>query len=144
MIALPGGYLSDIFRRRKPFLVLGSFLATIGVGLTAFAVNSLMVVATYLFFGVSNALFMISLQAYFTDVAGKRKSLVFGVYQASTWFAGIPAPPIAGLIAEVYGLRGPFIVNFIGRIIVSSLLLILFTERRDRISCKYIDCNNIS
>ena len=130
VIALPGGYLSDIFRRRKPFLVLGSFLATIGVGLTAFAVNSLMVVATYLFFGLSNALFMTSLQAYFTDVAGKRKSLVFGVYQAATWFAGIPAPPIAGSISEVYGLRGPFTVNFIGRLIVSSLLLILFTEKR--------------
>ncbi|MBE0512954.1 MFS transporter [Candidatus Bathyarchaeota archaeon] len=130
IIAFPGGHFSDVFQKRKPFLVFGSFLATIGVGLTAFAVNSLMVVATYLFFGLSNALFMISLQAYFTDIAGMRKSLVFGVYQAASWFAGIPAPPIAGSIAEVYGLRGPFIVNFIGSLIVSSLLLILFTEKK--------------
>jgi len=130
IIALPGGYLSDVFRRRKPFLVLGSFLATIGVGLTAFAVNPLMVVATYFFFGLSNELFAISLQAYLTDVAEKRKFLVFGVYQAATWFAGIPGPPIAGVTAEIYGLRGPFTVNFIGSFFVSSLLLILFAEKK--------------
>jgi DHA1 family multidrug resistance protein-like MFS transporter len=130
MIALPGGYLSDIFQRRKPFLIIGSFLAAIGVGLTAFAVNSLMVVVTYFFFGLSNELSATSLQAYFTDVAEKRKSLVFGLYQASTWLAGIPAPLIAGSIAETYGLRAPFIVNFFGSLIVSSLLLILFTEKK--------------
>jgi MFS family permease len=130
MIALPGGYLSDVFRRRKPFLVIGSFLAAIGVGLTAFAVNSLMVVATYFFFGLSNELFATSLQAYFADIAGRRKSLIFGVYQAATWFAGMPAPLIAGWIAETYGLRAPFIVNFFGSLIVSSLLLSLFIEKK--------------
>jgi MFS family permease len=129
IIALPAGYLLDVSRRRKPFLVLSSLLATVGVGSTAFAVSPLMVVATFFLFGLSNTLLMISLQAYFADVAGIRKSLVFGAYQAATWIAGIPAPPIAGFIAETYGLRGVFVINFVGGLIVSSILLILFTEK---------------
>ena len=129
IIALPGGYLSDILRKRKPFLMLGSLFATIGVGLTAFASDALMVTATYLLFGLSNTLFMTSLQAYFTDVAGKYKSIVFGVYQCAAWLAGISAPPIAGFIAEKYGLRAPFIVNFIGSLAGLLLLLMLFTEK---------------
>jgi MFS family permease len=93
-----------------------------------------MVVASFFIFGLSNTLLLISLQAYFADVAGIRKSLVFGVYQAAAWFAGIPAPPIAGFIAETYGLRGVFVVNFVGGLIVSSTLMILFTEKRQKTS----------
>jgi MFS family permease len=133
LVALPAGYLLDISRRRKPFLVLSSLIATVGVGLTAFAASSLMVVATFFLFGLSNTLLLISLQAYFADVAGTRKSLVFGAYQAATWVAGIPAPPIAGFIAETYGLRGVFVINFVGGLIVSSMLLTLFTEKREKI-----------
>jgi MFS family permease len=92
VVALPAGHLLDISRRRKPFFVLSSLLATVGVGLTAFAVSSLMVVASYFLFGLSNTLLMISLQTYFAEIAGIRKSLVFGAYQAATWVAGIPAP----------------------------------------------------
>jgi DHA1 family multidrug resistance protein-like MFS transporter len=129
VIALPGGYLSDILHKRKPFLILGSLFATTGVGLTAFATNALMVTATYFLFGLSNTLFMTSLQAYFADVAGKYKSIVFGVYQSVAWLAGIPAPLIAGSIAENYGLRAPFMVNFIGSLTGLLLLSTLFAEK---------------
>jgi len=129
MIALPGGYLSDILKKRKPFLALGSLFATAGVGLTAFAFNPLMVTATYFLFGLSNTLYMTSLQAYFTDVVGKDKSMVFGVYQTMAWLVGIPAPPIAGFIAERYGLRGPFMVNLVGSLAGLLLLLTLFAEK---------------
>lgn len=132
VIALPSGYLSDIMKKRKPYIVLGSLFATTGVGLTAFAVNSWMVVATYLFFGFSNTIGMISLQAYFTDVTGEYKSLVFGAYMTVSSFAGIPAPPIAGWVAENYGIRGPFIVNFIGRIVGLVLLATFFRERENK------------
>jgi MFS family permease len=134
VVALPAGHLLDVSRRRKPFLVLSRLLATLGVGLTAFAVSSLMVVASFFLFGLSNTLLMISLQAYFADVVGIRRSLVFGAYQATVWFAGIPAPPIAGLIAETYGLRGVFVVNFVGLLIVSSTLMIFFTEKKQKTS----------
>jgi DHA1 family multidrug resistance protein-like MFS transporter len=129
VIALPGGYLSDILHKRKPFLILGSLFATTGVGLTAFATNALMVTATYFLFGLSNTLFMTSLQAYFADVAGKYKSIVFGVYQSVAWLAGIPAPLIAGSIAQNYGLRAPFMVNFIGSLTGLLLLSTLFAEK---------------
>jgi MFS family permease len=134
VVALPSGHLLDIFRRRKPFFVLSSLLATVGVGLTAFAVSSLMVVASYFLFGLSNTLLMISLQTYFAEIAGIRKSLVFGAYQAATWVAGIPAPPIAGFIAETYGLRGVFVVNFVGLLIALSVLVILFNEKNRKTS----------
>jgi len=129
IIALPGGYLSDILKKRKPFLALGSLFATTGIGLTAFAFNPLMVTATYFLFGLSNTLYMTSLQAYFTDVAGKYKPIVFGVYQTAAWLAGVPAPPIAGFVAERYGLRGPFIINLVGSLASLLLLLMLFAEK---------------
>jgi MFS family permease len=103
-----------------------------------------MVVASFFLFGLSNTLLLISLQAYFADVAGIRKSLVFGTYQAAAWFAGIPAPPIAGFIAETYGLRGVFVVNFVGGLIVSSMLLILFTEKKQKTSSSRVNSQNTS
>lgn len=132
VIALPSGYLSDVMKKRKPYIVLGSLFAATGVGLTAFAVNSWMVVATYLLFGFSNTIGMISLQAYFADVAGGYKSLVFGAYMTVSWLAGIPAPPIAGWVAENYGIRSPFIVNFIGSLVGLVLLATFFRERENK------------
>lgn len=130
IIAFPGGYLSDVMKRRKPFIVSGGLLAVIGIGLTAFAINPWMVVTTYLFFGLSNTLHVIPLQAYFVDVAGEYKSLVFGTYMGASWLAGIPSPPIAGWIAENYGIRGPFIVNFTGSLAGLVLFATFFKERK--------------
>jgi len=130
IIAFPGGYLSDVMKRRKPFIVSGGLLAGIGIGLTAFATNPWMVVTTYLFFGLSNNLYVIPLQAYFADIAGDYRSLVFGTYWATSWLAGIPSPPIAGWIAENYGIRGPFILNFAGSLAGLVLLTAFFKERK--------------
>lgn len=96
VVSLPIGLLSDITKRRRPLIVLGSALASAGIGLTAFAVNAWMVVLSQLFFGFSNTIFMIGIQSYFADISVSYRSLIFGTYLAASWLGGILSPSIAG------------------------------------------------
>jgi len=70
LVGIPSGYLSDKARKRKLFIVLGSLIATAGVGFNAFAVSPLMLIVTFFLFGLSNIISWTCLQAYFSDVGG--------------------------------------------------------------------------
>jgi len=130
MGGLPGGILSDKTRRRKPFIVLSSAIATIAVAFTAFSSSPWMVIATFFLFGVSNVISINTVSAYFLDVAGSERTMVYGVYVMAGWLTATLSPPVAGFIAESYGLRTPFLISLGGLALATLILATLFKERR--------------
>jgi len=133
---IPSGHFSDITKRRKPFIVLGYLIATIGVAFNAFALSPYMLIITFFLFGLSNVISWISLQAYFSDVGGTESSLIVGTYLASLWIGGIFSPPISGYVAESFGLRLCFLIELFGGVIVTCLLAVLFKEALKQTSRK--------
>jgi len=129
MVGLPAGHFSDVFKRRKPFIVLGSLIATAGVAFNAFAISPYMLVVTFFLFGLSNVISWTCLQAYFSDVGGPRSPLVIGTYLASLWIGGIFSPPVSGWVAENFGLRASFLIELSGGIAITILLATLFNEK---------------
>jgi len=129
IVGLPAGRLSDIFKKRKPFIVLGSLMANAGVALTAFAISPYMLLGTFLLFGLSNVISWTCLQAYFSDVGGTLSQLIIGTYLAFLWIGGIFSPPISGWVAENFSLRTSFLVELAGGIAVTTFLAILFKEK---------------
>jgi MFS family permease len=126
---IPSGYLSDVAKKRKLFIVLGSLIATIGVAFNAFAFTPFMLIVTFFLFGLSNVISWTCLQAYFSDIGGSQSSLIVGTYLASLWIGGIFSPPLSGYVAETSGLRTSFFIELIGGIIITCLLAILFKEK---------------
>jgi len=129
LVGIPSGYLSDKARKRKLFIVLGSLIATAGVGFNAFAVSPLMLIVTFFLFGLSNIISWTCLQAYFSDVGGTQGPLIVGAYLASLWIGGIFSPPISGYVAENFGLRTSFLIELLGGVIITCLLAVLFKEK---------------
>jgi len=129
IVGLPAGHLSDVFKKRKPFIVLGFVMSTAGVAFNAFATSPYMLIVTFFLFGLSNVISWTCLQAYFSDVGGPRSPLIIGTYLASLWIGGIFSPPISGWVAENFGLRASFIIELSGGIAITILLAILFKEK---------------
>jgi MFS family permease len=126
----PSGVFSDIKRRRQPFIVFGYIVALIAVGITAFSWHPWMIVVTFLLFGISNTITMNSVSAYFTGTAGQEKMMAYGAYTSLGWLCAIVSPIIAGFVAENYGLRTPFIINFAGLFFSTVLLTLFFREKQ--------------
>jgi MFS family permease len=129
LAGIPSGYLSDVAKKRKLFIVLGSLIASLGVAFNAFAFSPFMLVVTFFLFGLSNVISWTCLQAYFSNVGGARSSLMVGAYLASSWIGGVFSPPLSGYVAETAGLRTSFFIELIGGIIIVCLLAILFKEK---------------
>lgn len=125
----PGGVFSDMKRKRRPFIVFAYIVALTAVGITAFSWHPWMIVATFLLFGISNTITMNTVSAYFTDAAGQEKTIVYGVYTSLGWLCAIVSPIIAGFVAENYGLRVPFMINFAGLFVSTALLALFFKEK---------------
>jgi len=129
IVGLPTGHLSDVFKRRKPFIVLGFVLSTAGVAFNAFATSPYMLVVTFFLFGLSNVISWTCLQAYISDVGGPRSPLIIGTYLAFLWIGGIFSPPLSGWVAENSGLRTSFLIELSGGIAITILLAIFFKEK---------------
>jgi len=129
LVGLPAGRLSDLFKRRKPFILLGSLLASLGVAFTAFAISPYMIVATFFLFGLSNVISWTCLQAYFSDVGGTRGPLIVGTYLALLWIGGVFSPPISGWVAETSNMRVSFLIELLGGLVIAVLLAIFFKEK---------------
>lgn len=124
------GHFSDRVKKRKPFIVVSTFVTSIGTGLIAFATSPYMMIGAYFLFGFSNVVGFTCLQAYFSDVGKTRGSLIWGTFLAFLWIGGIFSPPISGLIAERYDLRVPFLITMSGLLMEAILLLIFFKEKQ--------------
>lgn len=129
LAGLPSGYFLDVTKRRKPLLVLGSLMAVMGVGINAFATSPFMLIATFFLFGLANVVSYTALQAYFSDVGGPKSSLILGTYLAVLWIGGMFSPPLSGWIAERYGLRTIFVIEFFAGVAITAFLAIIFKEK---------------
>jgi DHA1 family multidrug resistance protein-like MFS transporter len=126
---IPSGFVSDFIRRRKPLILLSVFVSVIAVVLTAIAFNPTFVVITYFLFGISNVVGLTATQAYVSDTLPESmRGLAFSVIVTFTWLGGTFSPPIAGAIAQSYGLRVPFGINAIGVLLEGAILWIFLTE----------------
>lgn len=137
---IPSGYLSDVAKKRKPLIVLGSLIATLGVAFNAFALSPFMLIVTFFLFGLSNVISWICLQAYFSEIGGSQSSLIVGTYLASSWIGGIFSPPLSGYVAETSGLSTSFLIELLGGIIITCLLAILFKEKTKTDSSQGKNC----
>ena len=128
---IPSGFASDVMRQRKPFILMNIFIAAIAVTLTAMAFNPVFIVITYLLFGISNVIGITATQAYIADVvSSSMRGNAFSAILTASWLGGMFSPPIAGALAETYGLRTPFVINAAGVFLQGFIVWALFIEGR--------------
>ena len=128
---IPSGFASDAMHQRKPFILMNIFIAAIAVTLTAMAFNPVFIVITYFLFGISNVIGVTATQAYIADVvSASMRGHAFSAILTASWLGGVFSPPIAGAIAETYGLRIPFVINAAGVFLQGFIVWALFIEER--------------
>ena len=109
-MAFPAGYLLDVIGR-KPVLIAGPFLMAAAAFLTATA-DSFTLLLIYRFIaGAAEPLWFESRLAIIADTAVVRER-----GRQVTWMTGLSragallGPALGGFLAELWGVRGPFIV----------------------------------
>ncbi|MBI4336654.1 MAG: MFS transporter [Chloroflexi bacterium] len=110
MTNIPAGILSDRAGRRL-LLVGGPLVAAVGNLISATA-NSLGPLLAYRFVaGVGSAAFITGAVIFIADVATlTNRGRLMGLYQGSFLLGIALGPALGGLVAELFGLRAPFIV----------------------------------
>ncbi len=131
LFSIPGGFSSDLSRRRKPLIMVGAVTMAISMALVAFAFNGWMFVASYFLAGISFAVANTAVPSYFADATGVRLSTAYGIRLGAMYLAGMFAPPIGGWIIQAFhSIRLPFIISLVGCTIEVGLILFLFVESR--------------
>jgi DHA1 family multidrug resistance protein-like MFS transporter len=106
---MPAAVLSDRFGRRS-ILVSGAAIAAVGNVMSGFA-DSLEPLLVFRFIaGVGSAAFITGAVIFISDVSGPtNRGRLMSLYQGSFLIGITAGPALGGIIAEVFGLKAPFI-----------------------------------
>ncbi len=110
MLNLPAGFLSDRVGRQA-MLTGGAAITAVGYVLSALA-NDIWTLLAYRFIaGAGSAIFMTSAMTLVTDLSTpENRGRMLSYYQGSLLLGVSVGPALGGLVAELFGLRAPFIL----------------------------------
>jgi MFS family permease len=110
LLNLPAGILSDRVGRQV-MLVGGAAITSIGYFLSALAGDIWQLLTFRFVAGAGSALFMTSAMTLVTDISTtENRGRMLSYYQGSLLLGVSIGPALGGLVAELFGLRAPFIV----------------------------------
>jgi len=107
---LPAGLLSDRFGRRL-MLVGGPAITALGSVLSAFAGDIWQLLAFRFVAGIGSAMFMTAAITLVTDISTpENRGRMLSLYQGSLLVGVSAGPAVGGAMAELFGLRSPFLL----------------------------------
>jgi MFS family permease len=110
LLNLPAGILSDRVGRQL-MLVGGAAITSVGYVLSALAADIWQLLLFRFVAGAGSALFMTSAMTLVTDLSTvENRGRMLSYYQGSLLLGVSIGPALGGLVAEVFGLRAPFVV----------------------------------
>jgi len=110
LLNIPLGILSDRYGRRL-LLVTGPLVTGIGMVGSGFSVGIVDLLAWRFVAGAGSAMYMTGAQIYLTDISTpSNRARFIGTNQGALLLGTSIGPAVGGILAEVWGLRAPFIV----------------------------------
>ncbi len=130
IMQIPSGVLSDKYGRRK-LHALGTLLAVFPPLVYSLVSNLNDLVPWVMLSGFATGLYIPIRWAIIADVSSSKTMASAYSWTNISWLVGSTAAPfVGGVIADVYGLRLPFIVCFVLRLTVFPLALLLRETKR--------------
>jgi DHA1 family multidrug resistance protein-like MFS transporter len=130
LVAMPVGRLADALGRR-PALAIGGLVTAAGNLLCAYAPDFLTLVAGRFVAGAGAALVLIAGQIVLADISTPaRRGRTMAIYQGVFLFAVGVGPLPGGLLAELYGLRAPFLAYAVAGVVAAALAWAFIPETK--------------
>ncbi len=131
VMQIPAGLLSDR-RGRRRLHIMGSLLAVFPPLTYALAVSWLDLVPWVMLSGFATGLYLPIRWAMVADVSSSETMASAYSWTNISWLVGSTlAPFIGGIVADLYGIRSPFIISFILRVSVVPLTFVIEETRRE-------------
>jgi len=110
ILNVPLGILSDKYGRRL-LLISGPLVTAVGMYGSGFAGDIVQLLAWRFIAGAGSAMYMTGVQIYLTDISTPATRARFiGTNQGALLLGVAIGPAIGGIVAELWGLRAPFIL----------------------------------
>jgi len=130
IMQIPAGFLSDMYGRKR-LHILGSLLAVLPPLIYALAGSWLDLVPWVMLSGFATGLYLPIRWAIVADVSSSETMASAYSWTNISWLVGSTlAPFIGGIVADLYGIRSPFIICFLLRFAVVPLTFIIEETRR--------------